>query len=282
MHQILKQIAATLTLLCLSLCAAAQQPSDSCAGNRPVTGAYTIGLGGRKACARYLSPVSYNGFELSLSGFWTKALPFAPHRAMMAFEGDISLSPGLLNPRGTASMQGVDAEFDWNMQAYWRLPHNLTVSVGGGVELEAGALALLRNSNNPVALNIAASIGAAASLSWRTRISHLPILASLRLRTPLTGAFFMPGYGETYYEIYVGNHSGLAHFAWPGNRRKIHLSAGFAMDFGRTAMEIGYSLDAIRANANNLVYNSVSNAFTISVIPGGLGIKRKCGGIRPF
>lgn len=249
---------------------------------RPVTGIYTIGLGSRQVCSRYLSPVNYSGFEGSVSGYWDKVMPFAPHRAMMSFAGSVAVSPALLNPRGTASMQGLDFEFDWNMQAYWRLPHDLTVSVGGGIEAEAGVLTLLRNSNNPVGLNFCAAFGAAASLSWRSRISRLPILISARARTPLIGAFFMPGYGETFYEIYLGNHKDLVHAAYPGNRRKIALDLSLALDFGRTAMEVGYTLRACRANANSLVYSSVSNAFTISVIPGGLGMKKHKKEIRPF
>ncbi|MDE6010275.1 MAG: hypothetical protein K2F87_02350, partial [Muribaculaceae bacterium] len=189
----------------------------------------------------------------------------------------------LLNPRKNSSMQTIGMEFDWNMRAWWRLPNDFTVSVGGGMELEGGAQALLKNSNNPVNVNVAVAIGGAASASWTHHFGRLPAVATIGLRTPLLGTFYMPGYGETYYEMYVGNHAGLVHCGWPGNRQKFDCHLGIMLDLGATAMEVGYRLAWQRSAANNLVYRSITNAFTIGVIPGGLGMKRYRGPqIRPL
>ena len=251
--------------------------------SRPVTGCYSLEAGRRSAVSQYLAPVSYAGTQYAASGRWEKCMPFAPQRAMMAFEAHVDGSLSMLNPRRNSSMQALDAEFAWNMRAWWRLPKGFAVSVGGGPELETGALALLKNSNNPVSVNAAVALGAAASASWTHLIGRVPTVVTLNLRTPLLGAFYMPGYGETYYEMYLGNHSGLVHCGWPGNRRKINLHLGIRLDLGRTAMEVGYRLDWQRAKANNLVYRSAFNAFTIGVIPGGLGMKRPAAPqIRPF
>lgn len=280
--------------LCVAGClasvpASASSPDTtfSSAGNirqlpRPVTGSYSLEIGRRSAVSTYLGPVAYAGTVYGASGRWSKAMPFAPDRAMMEFEARLEGGLSLLNPRQNSSMQSFDAGFAWNMRAWWKLPEGFSLSVGGGPEIGAGALALLKNSNNPVSVNVAASISAAASASWSHTFGRLPVVATLNLRTPLLGLFYMPGYGETYYEMYLGNHSGIIHCGWPGNQRKLAMHLNVRLDFGRTAMEVGYRMDWLRNSANHLVYRTMTNAFTIGVIPGGLGVKSQTPQIRPF
>ena len=101
------------------------------------------------------------------------------------------------------------------------------------------------------------------------------MIISERVQFPLLGAFFSPGYGETFYEIYIGNHKNLIHCGWWGNNFGIGNLLSLKLDFGRTAMEIGYRYDYRSSFANNLVLRTAANNFVIGVIPGGLGLKKK-------
>lgn len=236
---------------------------------RPVRGLYALELGKMEGVSRYLSPVEYGGFRIGVSGEWTKLLPQSPSHWRIYFEGGAGGALSMLNPRGTASMQGLDLNFAWHCSAYWRLPHNITLSVGPGITTEAGILALLKNSNNPVSINLMAAASGRADLKWDTHIKRLPVTARLSLSIPVAGAFFMPGYGETYYEISLGNRRNLVHPLWVGNYPQFNLRAGVAFDFGKTAMEAGYHLHWRRTSANNLVERVSSNMFYIGIIPGG-------------
>ncbi len=239
----------------------------------PVTGIYSFEIGRRSEVAQYLSPITYHGTDFALSGFWTKAMPFNPQRFKMDFDARVSYV-SMLNLAGSATTLGLDAHFSWHMDRYFRLPHDLTVSIGGGPAITGGVLALLRNSNNPVDVTIKAAIELGASLHWRSKIGRIPIVCSERLSIPLIGAFFMPQYGETFYEIYLGNRRGLAHFAWPGNMPGIDNVLSISMDLGNTALYVGYRLSYTTAYANNLSTRMLTNGFVIGVIPGGLGLKR--------
>lgn len=265
-------------LLLLALRAHAQ--SDTLT-SRPVTSVYSLEIGGSRVRSQYLSPMFYQGTDIAVTGNWQKAMPFAPSKALMDFDVRISGFPRLINPGGNALMQGFEMEFFWGIGAYFRLPHNFTVSIEGGPQAIGGAFAMLRNSNNPVGVNISATLAAKGQLSWKGNIKRLPVSASLSARIPMAGAFFMPGYGETFYEIYVGNHSGLAHFGWPGNHFRLNMMCAFRMDLGRTGLEIGYRLTAERTHANNLTNRILTNNFSIGVIPDGLGGKSKKSQIRP-
>ncbi len=240
----------------------------------PVTGVYNFEIGERRAVAEYLSPMTYKGTDYAVSGYWDKVMPFDPQRWLMSFDARVSYTK-MLNPAWSASSLGLDAKFGWQMRRYFRLPYNITFSVGGGASLTGGVIALLRNSNNPVDVTIRASLDLGASLSWRTRLGRIPVVASERMTMPVLGAFFMPQYGETFYEIYLGNHSGLAHFGWWGNMPCLDNLVSVSLDLGNTALQLGYRLTIGCAYANNLSTRQITNGFVIGVIPSGMGLKRK-------
>ena len=244
------------------------------AEERPVVQEYRLEVGGGTALSTYLSPLRYNGTVLGVSGQWSKASQWAPESLVMQFEANGNLRD-YLNPAHTASMIGIDGMFAWGMQWRKRLPHSLQVTAGGSLDLSGGCLYLTRNGNNPVNVYASASLDLNASLSWCFTIGRLPMILADEVRLPSLGCFFSPEYGETYYEIYLGNHNGLAHCGWWGNNFGIGNMLSVKLDFGRTAMEIGYRYDYRSYYANHLVTRTALNSFVIGVIPQGLGLKKK-------
>lgn len=240
---------------------------------RPVIGSYRIEIGKTRAYATYLSPFSYSGTDFALAGFWTKVLPCNPQHLAIHFDGRVNYA-SLLNPAGTASEADFHARVQWGLEWQKRLEGGWMVGAGGNVGVYGGALYLLRNSNNPVSAQFAAGISAQGYASKLFYVGKLPMLVSDRLNLPLLGGFFRQQYGEPYYEIYLGNRKGLAHFGWPGNRFGIDNLLAVTLDFGRTAMEVGYRFAFQNEKANNLTTRFINHSFVIGVIPGGLGIKR--------
>lgn len=241
--------------------------------SRPVSGFYSLGIGGTSVKTTYLSPLTYKGNLYTLNGRWSKALPFNPNSAIMNFEVDANFC-NLLNPPKTARMVGLTGSFSWGMEWRKRLPYNFQITTGGGIDLLGGAYYLLRNSNNPVEALANVSLMISASASKHFNIGRLPILISDRIKLPSVGCFFSADYGETYYEIYLGNHKGLAHAGWWGNNFRIDNLFSVILDFGRTAMTLGYRLNVYTQWANNLNTKLITNSFVVGVIPGGIGLKK--------
>lgn len=248
----------------------ATEPSGT---SRPVTGSYSLQFGHTDVKATYLSPLTYSGSQFALAGSWGKAMPFNPESAVMQFDVDASFC-NLLNPAQTARMVGLTADFSWALEWRKHLTHDFQITAGGGIDLMGGAYYLLRNSNNPVQAMANVSLMVAASASKHFKIGRLPVLIADRVRIPSLGVFFCPGYGETYYEIYLGNHKGLAHAGWWGNNFRIDNLLSVTLDFGRTAMLLGYRLNVNTQWANNLNTKIVTNYFVIGVIPNGIGLKK--------
>lgn len=247
-----------------------EQPKMS----RPVAGVYGLSIGRTNVQATYLSPLTYSGTQLSAEGSWSKALPFNPESAVMQFDASASFC-SLLNPAQTSRMIGLIAEFSWDMSWRKRLPRQFQLTLGGGLDIYGGAYYLLRNSNNPVQAMANVSLMLTASVSKTFLIGRLPVVAADRVKLPSLGVFFCPGYGETYYEIYLGNHKGLAHAGWWGNNFRLDNLLSFTLDFGRTAMMVGYRLNVGTQWANNLNTKIITNSFVVGVIPGGIGLKKQ-------
>ena len=253
----------------------AAEVSDSVAGlERPVIGSYRVELGSRSAYCRYLSPFTYSGSGFSISGFWTKVLPVNPEHLAMHFETRISAGD-LLNPARSAREIDFHANVQWGLQWQKRFAADWMIGVGGSTGLYGGVLYLPRNSNNPASAQFALGLGANFFASKLFHIKKLPVLVSDRLALPLFGGFFSQDYGESYYEIFLGNHKGLAHFGWPCNRFGIDNLLAVTLDLGRTAVEIGYRFSMQNEHACNLTTRIFNNAFVVGIIPGGLGIKSR-------
>lgn len=241
---------------------------------RPVASLIRLETGATNARSTYLSPLRYSGTLWGISGEWSKSFQKNPDHVVMTFEGGADFRT-MLNPPETARMLGIDARFLWGMAYRLRLPHNLQITAGGMFDIDGGVLYLPRNGNNPVTVLASCGLDLDASLSWRFKIGRIPFILSDRVRIPTLGAFFSPQYGETYYEIYLGNHSGLAHCGWWGNNFGVGNMLSLKIDLGRTAMEIGYRYSYRSYYANHIVTRVASNSFVIGVIPGGMGIKNK-------
>lgn len=246
------------------------------APSRPVTSVYSLEFGRGKAYSTYLSPLQYSGSDYRISGQWSKALPANPANLTMCFDASVDWK-NMLNPRHTAQMVGFEVAFDWHFFYRRELIQNLQIAVGGGLAFDAGMLYLTRNGNNPVSALVAVSIDAAASASWHFNLGRLPVLLADDVRLPSLGAFFSPQYGETYYEIYLGNHRDLVHCGWWGNRFGVDNLFSVNLDFGRTALRIGYRYKIQNQWASHINDCVQSHSLVIGVIPGGLGLKRNRG-----
>lgn len=239
----------------------------------PVTSYYNLELGSTSVKATYLSPLTYSGSRASVSGMWSKAMPFSPEQAVMQFDVDGSFC-NLLNPAKTARMVGIYGDFSWTMSWRKKLDKDFQFTLGAGPEISGGAYYLIRNSNNPVQAMANLSLLLTASASKHFKIGRLPVLVADRVKLPSLGVFFCPGYGETYYEIYLGNHKGLAHAGWWGNNFRIDNLLSVTLDFGKTAMMVGYRLDVTTQWANNLNTKIITNSFVIGIVPHGIGLKK--------
>jgi hypothetical protein len=90
------------------------------------------------------------------------------------------------------------------------------------------------------------------------------------------GAFFTPGYGQSYYEIFVlGNDSGVVHFASPANQRGLRNYITADYPIGKVTLRAGYLRNYYRTEANNLITSISSHQFMIGLAFESLSFRRQ-------
>lgn len=231
---------------------------------RPVMSAFMIEAGSASIHDTYLTPLRYKGWTASLSYERMQAMKFNPRRWIMQLDGSLTLSRAL-NPARNSLMWQLDFRPRWSMMWRTALPVGFTVAAGGNVEADLGVLYLPRNGNNPASAKAALTIGATGMAVWNGRIGRMPLTVRYQPSVPLTGAFFSPDYDELYYEIWLGNHSGLMHCAWPGNYFRFDNLLTADLHFGNTNLRIGYRCNIFSGKSGDIVNRCVSHTFVLGV-----------------
>lgn len=257
-------ILVTLIMLTASLHASEVTTADTLSVLRPVRAAYTIEAGSSRLADTYLSPLRYSGWHLGLGYQRYQAMKFSPEKWVMSLTAEISLDK-TRNPARNASMWDIDLRADWGMMRRYGILPWLALAPGASTSLDIGAVYNARNGNNPVSAKAAWTVNFTGYASARFKVSHLPVTLTYRPTLPVTGVFFAPDYGELYYEIYLGNHSGLAHAAWWGNYFMLDNLLTADLEFGATFLRLGYHGRIFSSRVNHITTNVFTHAFVVGI-----------------
>lgn len=252
-----------LSILCVMLSAMAFA-QDEPATLRPVTSSYTYEIGGATLANTYLTPLKYKGWDMALNYERMQAMKFNPEKWVMRLTAGIDLNR-TDNPAKNATMWRLVADFSWGMTYRFKLPHNITLAGGGSTSLDLGCVYNARNGNNPVAVEAAWTVNLTGYASWNVKIGRLPVTLRYQPTIPLTGVFFSPDYGELFYEIYLGNHSGLAHCAWWGNYFRMENLATADLHLGTTSLRVGFRNNILSTSINDITTRTITYSAVIGV-----------------
>ena len=252
-----------LSILCVMLSAMAFA-QDEPTTLRPVTSSYTYEIGEATLANTYLTPLKYKGWDMALNYERMQAMKFNPEKWVMRLTAGIDLNR-TDNPAKNATMWRLVADFSWGMTYRFKLPHNITLAGGGSTSLDLGCVYNARNGNNPVAVEAAWTVNLTGYASWNVKIGRLPVTLRYQPTIPLTGVFFSPDYGELFYEIYLGNHSGLAHCAWWGNYFRMENFVTADLHLGATSLRVGFRNNILSTSINDITTRTITYSAVIGV-----------------
>ena len=221
-------------------------------------------IGGAKLINTYLTPIKYSGLDFGFAYERMQAMKFDPEKWVMRLTASIDMNK-TDNPVRNADMWRLVGDVSWGMTRRWQLPYDIVVAAGGSTGLDLGCIYNARNGNNPVAVEAAWTVNATGYVTWKTKILNLPVTLKYQPTVPLAGVFFSPDYGELFYEIYLGNHSGLAHFAWWGDYFRMDNLLTADLHFGSTALRVGFRSDLLSTKVNHIVTRVVTYSAVIGV-----------------
>ena len=267
-------------LLCIPV-ALHSEENDVCGRSKPVRSIWMVETGYGSLLDTYLSPLRFDGMRLSVGGQWMKAL--GSDKVRMEFDSRLS-SFITKSPARNVSMYSLSLEFGWGLLKGWSLPWDIAASAGLGPDLHAGVIYLPGGGNNPASAKFSLSLALKGSVSRPMRIGRMPVLLSDQVTLPSAGVFFSPAFGESYYEIWLGNHSGLAHFGWWGNNFAISNLLSLDLQLGRHGLRVGYGFAVRSSWINHLNTQMVSHSIVIGFLPSGImrGSRVRGNDINPF
>lgn len=259
--------------LCLALLLAALAPSRATAAEpadsavvRPATAIFSLDVGGAVERDTYLSPLDYTGTDVRLGYEHLQATGFAPHTWLRQLDLGVDYTV-TTNPMGNHTAHALRVEGQWSLMRRWRdvAVNELQLMAGGSTALTGGMLYNALNSNNVVSARASWNVGVTAQAVYNFSIKRVPVTVRYQATIPVAGVFYSPDYDESYYEMYVGNHSGLAHFGWWGNRFDMTNLLTVDVRLGSTIVRLGYRNTIARTSINHITTRSYRNAVVIGV-----------------
>lgn len=243
----------------------ATERDDSVRVVRPVVASTYFSIGNNQVYDTYLSINRYSGLDLGIGHERMRIAPFGDGRLVMRHIFEVGFSSTRNLPGNGRMITGM---FDYSFGLYrmFRLPCGLKLLGGGDLVANVGGIYNLRNSNNPAAAKASINAGLAGMAIYTWHIQDYPVTFRYSVSLPFAGAFFCPGYGQTYYEMFsLGNTKGIAHFGSFHNQ--FDMSNLFTVDFpvGRSALRIGYKNRLRSTHQNHLVYKMYTHVFTVGI-----------------
>ena len=228
--------------------------------------AVTFDIGHTRNHDTYLSILPYSGRHMRLGYEFMRASRRHPlqwvHQVNAGFSYD---SP--VNPAGNNKMHTVLADIDWGMMRRWNnvFVDGLNLYAGGNLAFEGGCTYNPRNSNNVASPHIYLNAGLTGMAVYRFKVGRLPVTARYQPTIPVVGAYYLPEYDQSFYEIYLGNYWNTATFGWWGNRFDMENLLTFDWHFGSTALRIGYRHNFTTLWAKNISVRKSVHSLVLGV-----------------
>ena len=233
--------------------------------------AFTLGLGSAHRADTYLTPLHYDGWNID-ANFEHFHLLKSKFNLLWALNLGLDFDRTKNQVRNSAML---GAQFEGRWALLWRKWPNWStlfgrticwqVGAGGSTTLDAGALYLSRNGNNPVAANASWTLDLSAYAALTFKIGKMPVNALYRATLPVGGVMFAPDYGQLYYEIYLGDRKGIFTGAYWG--RYFRLDQNITLDFkiGKHWLRAGYGVDILSTKVHDIVSRRISHNFVIGI-----------------
>lgn len=230
-----------------------------------------FGVGSMILTDTYLSPLQYNGLTLSL--FHERLSASSLFKGKLLLQQQFFLQGSSTN-NPISNAKTYYGNIDYHLNGFYPIlkTNSFRLLGGAGAELSLGGIYNIRNSNNPAQLKTSINLNASLLAFYKWRLLTL----RWQVSTPLLGAFFTPGYGQSYYEIFVlGNDSDIVHFASLANQRGLRNYITADYPIGRVTVRAGYLRNYYRTEANNLITSISSHQFMIGLAFESLSFGRR-------
>lgn len=254
----------------------------------PYISTTSVGVGGVLLDDRYLSPLPYGGYNLSIQ---SERIQFQYRRANnIRWERGSSLTGAsprersnrwlsyrlwsvdysdTKNPAQNASIMRIQTR--WEVSRLYRLTTGEfgSLDVGAGYTAGIGGLYSSRNGNNPATLKADLSLTLALHYSYRLPWRSFPAVIRLASRTDLFGTQFSQQFGESYFELYYVSreYARRFHLVHLGNQigQQLRLSIDLPI-MDRFVASLSYRFQHRTWDVSHLYNRQTDHTFSIGLV----------------
>lgn len=259
MRHIRQILASLLAAVAVSALAA---PADSVV-LRPALVTVALDAGRVRSLDTYLSPLRYDGMHLRLGFERQRALRFSPGKWVGKIEAGLTYDHPS-NPARNNSLHTVVADADYAMLRRWTVG-GVTLSAGGDIGFRGGVAYNPRNSNNICSPLIRLYLGASGGAAYRFSLGRLPLTARWQATLPVVGAFYLPDYDQSFYEMYLGNYGETVNVGFWHNRFDMDNLVCLDLHFGTSTLRMGYRNEATTVWQNNISQRRAAHSLVVGV-----------------
>ena len=217
---------------------------------------FLIGMGQSSTYDSYLSPLKYSGWNIGLMGEQMKTTRLLKGRFSTQELFYLEFAD-TKNP--TKSGESYAGSLNYNYSTFYRFNPGRKLQLWAGLQGDflLGAIYNQRNSNNPANAKVDLNLNLSGMAAYRFRIWRQAVQLRYQLNLPFLGTLFSPEFGQSYYEISLGNGGSLIHFAAWHNR--------FVMR-NMLSVELPFSFCTLRLTAMNWLYETRVNDLNTQLV----------------
>lgn len=226
-----------------------------------VNNSTVFGVGYSSIYDTYLSPLKYHGISLRIRNERMKRIKWFNNNFSWQQLFDLEFS-SVDNPAGNADEYSI--LFGFSCGGHYNLVRTdkFKFSAGGLWNITGGVLYNQRNSNNPASARAYSNLhlSAIAFYNWKT------VTFRAQLDTPFLGLLFSPEYGQSYYEISLGNSVKVINFASLHNQRALRAYVTADIPVSKFSIRLGYLGSFYQTKIHGLQTHNYSNSFVIGFV----------------
>ena len=218
----------------------------------------SVGAGRANMYDTYLSPLEYKGFSIKAMYEQMRQTTWFNYRFDKQQIIELEFAKGD-NPAKNASEYWFLGNY--RIGGHYRLykTDRFRLGVGGLWDINLGVLYNERNGNNPATARAYTNFNLSALASYKLKWFAL----RWQLDTPVIGMLFSPRYGQSYYEISLGNTVGVVNFASLHNQRALRNYITMDIPINKYIIRVGYQGSYYQTKVHNIQTHHYTNNFVI-------------------
>lgn len=218
----------------------------------------TAHIGSANMYDTYLSPLEYKGTSVRLMYEQMRRTTWLDYRFYKQQVFDLEVAKGD-NPAKNATEYYFLANY--RIGGHYQVYHTsqFRLGIGGLWDVNLGVLYNERNGNNPATARAYTNLNLSMQASYRMKWAAL----RWQLDTPVLGMLFSPRYGQSYYEVSLGNTADVVNFASLHNQRALRNYFTFDIPVNKYIIRLGYLGSYYQTKVHNIQTHHYTHSFVI-------------------